>query len=157
MNTIEEAKEFLRKHWDEKDCFCPVCHQKVQREKRSLYGPMARVLILIYRKHQAIGFNEWINVHAMMRDYHFNCPDYTKFKYWGFLEKKKEIRDDGSNRNGMWRITNEGIAFVGGGIRARKWYGVYNDKVYGQSEELITIKEALGKKFNYDEVMGGIQ
>lgn len=150
--TLEEAKQSLRDNWKE-GIDCPCCKQFVKLQKRTLYSSMARVLILIYKKHFEVGRTEWIDVHQLMRENKINVPDYTKFKFWGMLESKIEKRDDDSNRNGKWRISQKGIDFVLGRSTVPKYFLVYNDGVYGQSNKLVTIQEALGKNFNYQEMM----
>lgn len=155
MTTVAEAKQFLRENWDE-GVECPCCHQFVKRQKRILYSSMAYVLILIYKEQKKIGMDEWVNVHQLMRNQKINVPDYTKFKFWDFLEAKIERRDDDSSRNGMWRITRKGVAFIKGQILAPKYFWVYNDKVFGASDQQVNIKEALGKKFDYMEMMGDV-
>lgn len=154
FETLEEAKKYLRAHWGEENIECPCCHQLVSRQKRILYSSMAYVLILIYRKHREIGFNQWVDVHALMRENKINVPDYTKFRYWGILEAKIEKRPDDSNRNGKWRITQKGINFIkDASMRVPKYFWVFNNKVWGHSEKEINFQEALGKKFDYTEMM----
>jgi len=69
------------------------------------------------------------------------------------LEKKKENREDGSNRNGYYKITGRGIAFIIGEFTVKESVLIYNNTVEGFEGKEITIKDALGVRFNYDELM----
>lgn len=84
---------------------------------------------------------------------HANCPasirgDFSKFKYWGI------IREVEGFTTGHYVITKIGFDFVTGRVRVPKKAHIYNDVVYGFSDEMITIAQALKDKYNYKELMG---
>ena len=81
--------------------------------------------------------------------------DGTKAKYWGLIVPMPGQRDDGSTCNGWWRLTRRGRAFVRGWIKVPKYAHIYNDEKLWLSGPRWTIRDALGTKFNYRELMNG--
>ena len=75
------------------------------------------------------------------------------------IESMPMDRDDGSWRNGHYRITEHGCKFVEGSISVAKYVYLYNQMVYGFSDgtkyprEYTTIHESLGDRFSYQELM----
>jgi hypothetical protein len=53
----------------------------------------------------------------------------------------------------MWKPTELGIKFVKNEINLPKHIFLYNNKFLKFSDEKINVIEALGDKFNYDELM----
>jgi hypothetical protein len=149
METIKEGKIFLKNNIN-KGVNCPCCSQRVQLYKRKLNSGMAYTLIAI-NNHS----NDYFHVKDMLREKGLhNGHDWTLLKFWGFIKKEDEIREDGSPNNGNYKITDKGIDFVLGRIKTYKHIMLYNKKCYGFSKETTTITEALGNKFNYNELMG---
>src|SRR5271167_915579 len=70
--------------------------------------------------------------------------DWAKLRHWGFLIEKPEVRDDGSKRNGFYKITQRGIDFVHGRIHVRKFIYLYAGQLLNQPcEKTVSIDEAL--------------
>lgn len=63
--------------------------------------------------------------------------------------------DPKKKASGFWRITDKGKQFADGIIKVQSRILVYNNTFQGFSDksELIGIKEALGNKFDYSELM----
>ena len=138
---------------------CPHCNQYVKLYKRKITSSMAYALILI-QKYFDNNDEEWLHVTNYLSK--LNIPtavkggDFAKLMHWKLLIKMKETRDDGSDRVGYWKVTQKGKDFIKGNVKVPKFAGIYNQKFYGFSGDLISIKDALGTKFKYDELMGGI-
>jgi hypothetical protein len=79
--------------------------------------------------------------------------DVMKLKYWGFLEAKAHaVREDGSPRAGVWRITPTGRAFARGEIDAPKFRYVYNSELVNRDNPDTArtwISECLGRAFDF--------
>lgn len=136
----------------DKGFICPCCGSFVKRYKRKLNSNMALVLIHLYRA----GIKDFIHVEQFMS--YKNLPrsgDFHKLVHWGLLDKKIAKRDDGSNRNGYYKLNDRSIEFVLGRYKCQEKAIIYNGKLEGFEGELITIKDALGDKFNYNELMYG--
>ncbi len=137
---------------------CPTCAQYAKiYDKRNLTGAMAYALILIARYRLREG-NDFCHVEKYLKSLP-GIPasirgDVSKLRHWGLIESKKELRDDGSPRNGFYRITDKGLAFVRGEALVQKYLVLYNDELLGMRGDWIAIEDALGKNFNYSELMG---
>jgi hypothetical protein len=62
-------------------------------------------------------------------------------------------REDGSKRNGYYRITGRGLMFAEGKLKVHSRFMIFNNTFQGFKGEEIDVKNALGSKFNYDELM----
>ena len=150
--SLEAAKAELRQKFNDGEATdCPCCKQLVKKYKRKLSSSMAYGLIVLFKAPPG-----WINI----EDYFHaqNIPhsirgDVRKLRHWGLIEKKSGTREDGSTRTGEYRITEKGAEFVRGEIRVRSHYKEFNKNFLGFEGEQITIRQALGNKFKYNELM----
>jgi len=145
--SIQFARAWLRERLHD-GADCPVCTQRVQLYRRKLNAGMAKALIQIYIQ----AGTEWTRVQDIP-----NGPkggDYAKLRFWGLLEPRGDQAGDG-NSAGWWRVTAAGQAFIHG-APAPSHVGTFNNQTYPLREPVtqITIREALGDKFDYDQLMG---
>lgn len=145
-DTIEYGKAWLRARLDDGD-HCPLCGQHAKMYKRKINSGMARSLIHIYR----IGGTGWVHVRAIGAQ----SREEGKLAYWGLLEEQQSTGVHGG-RAGYWRVTPKGVAFIRGHQAVPKYAKVYNGKVYGFEGNPVSIKDALGEKFNYEDLMRGV-
>lgn len=125
---------------------CPCCTQNVKVYKRTITANMARMLIRMYRA--AGGSYVYL---PDLRDGN-SAMDQTVMQHWGLIEELKEKREDGG-RIGWWRVTHKGAKFLLGEEAVPKHAKVYNGRCLGHAGALMTIYDALGTKFNYEELM----
>jgi len=160
--TLDEAKQYVLAHrTDASGVACPCCEQLVKVYRRKINVAMAMVLIALVKKAKAVGQIEWIHVPSFIRMIPFppnfpvgNGGDWSKLRFWDLIEARPGARDDGSKRNGYYRVTPKGVAFVERKIRVPVSMFVTNQKVLGTDDsKLVDIDDALGKKFRYDELM----
>lgn len=154
MDTLQEAKKYLRDNW-QNGVDCPCCGQFVKRYRRQINSSMSRVLIDLYHFRSANGPVAYLHVPKFLAEHSRpQVNDYTKLTAWELLEPKRGDREDGSKRNGYWRITEKGLAFVEHRLEVPKYALMYNQKFLGFLEgETVGISATLGKKFNYEELM----
>lgn len=150
--TVKEAKVFLHKN-RMKGCVCEVCEQYVKMYRRKLTSSMAYGMILIYNAGQI----DWFHLDKFFKSQ--NCAtsirgDIPKLRYWGFIEKMVAVREDGNPRAGYYRLTQKGMRFISGKIMAPTYAIIYNNKLFGMSNEDTDIRKALTNKFNYNQLMG---
>ena len=113
---------------------------------------MCLTLLLLHK----FNINGFIKVEDfLIRNGHKRCGDFSYLTHYKFLEKQISKRMDGSKRNGYYRITSLGILFAEGKTTAPSKFLILNNKFQGFEGEEVNIKQALGKKFNYDELMKG--
>lgn len=146
--TVGEAKELLRGLLDDGER-CPCCTQRAQVYKRSIHSSMARGLIKLYRRPPHTDFHEI----ALFME-HRELADFAKLAYWDLVLEQPSVRADGSTRTGFWQITPLGAAFVEGTEAVAKYARIYDGRCLGLTGPGVTIKDALGTRFNYAELMG---
>jgi hypothetical protein len=114
---------------------------------------MVETLVLIYRYTNEMEPPEgWVHVsNVLARTYGLAATnrEYTKFKHWGFLQAHAPVSSDG-----LWRITEDGRQFVCGQLKTTRALTILHDTVIAVSADLTDIWQALGEKFDYDELMG---
>lgn len=145
---LGEARRWLRIQAAGKGARCPCCRQMARTYPRTLNAGMARSLILMYR----LAGRDWIHIPTSLPA---RSREEGKLAYWGLIEEAQEVREDGG-RAGWWRVTDLGERWV----RAEAWVPqrleVYDNQVQRAApgcDPHWTIRKALGKRFNYDELM----
>lgn len=154
-NTIGEAKDELRKYWTE-GVECPCCTQRVQLYRRSITSSMAAVLCIIarlikpYRDFHLENFLKYHTDIASLRG------DAAKLCHWQLLERVIGEREDGNPNTGYYRLTQAGHDFVFKHTIVPKYVAIYNNKTYSfESPDFVNIKDCLGNKFNYHNLING--
>lgn len=77
--------------------------------------------------------------------------------YWNLVEMDMKLtkKNTPTKKRGWWKITQVGIEFVRMQRRIPKWIKTYNSEIVEVLEgETTNIRECLGEKFDYDELMG---
>lgn len=159
--SLAEAKAMLAAKLDE-GTVCPCCQQYAKRYRRPLTGAMAYALVIVARHQTHLERvrktpDVWVHVENLLKDTP-GIPssirgDFAKLVHWGFVEKASGKRADGSPRNGHYAVTPAGFEFVGGGITAPSHILIYNNNFEGFDGTEVTIKDVIGKHFDYSEVM----
>lgn len=158
----KDAAEFLREiHTPRNYSFlviCPCCQRKAYVYWRKMNSGMCQILIRMARalhdgKKQPY---DWLKLEEFFPTrYSQEHRDWTKMKQWTLVEPK-DTRTATENAPGIWRITPTGHSFLN-----MTWtvasHGAFHDNVALRwSDKQVTIIEALGKKFNYYELMQGL-
>jgi hypothetical protein len=130
---------------------CPCCGQLCKVYKRKLTSAMAAWLIWLVRIYQRDG--RWVHVTEHRRGSTGGGGDYAKLVYWGLIEQMSQQGEPEKRSSGYWRPTDRGIDFVHARVHLRSHVLVFDGDVRGFEGELLGIREALGKRFRYDELM----
>jgi len=129
---------------------CPCCKQRVQLYRRRLNSEMARWLILLSRVFLSNG-RRWVSVKdSPLKE--TRGGDYAKLQHWGLIEQRPNT-DEKKRTSGYWRPTTKGVNFAKNRTRVPSHIYIFNNTVYGQSEETVSIVDALGVKFDYRDVV----
>ena len=151
--TIKEGKEFLRAGW-EKGVECPCCGQLVKLYKRKLNIGMAVFLISLYKLDQER--HDWFHAReilALTKSY-TTSRDYCILEYFGLAEPREKDPEDTDRRtSGYWRLTDKGREFVLNHINVLSHVLIFNNRYFRAVGKDINIIQALGNKFNYQELM----
>lgn len=159
LYTLQEAQAVLREqlaaNLDEGE-HCGTCLQWAKRYRRPLTSAMAYGLVILSRE-QLRERKEWLHVEQTLKNMP-NIPssirgDVAKLKHWGLIEPAWGKRPDGSTRNGYYRVTDKGFDFIHGRISVPSHVLIYNGESQGLIGDLVNIRQALGKEFNYNEIM----
>ena len=118
---------------------CPCCSGLVRAYKRHMNRRMALIVLRMYRDDR-----EWVRSTDLRGDNH----EISQLAWWGLVES-----DD--DRWGYWRLTHLGRAFAEGVTTIESTMTVFNGKPIGRSTEDITISDALGVPFSYNELIYG--
>lgn len=145
-DTIAAGKAWLLARL-EKGAPCPLCAQHAKLYKRKINSGMARSLIHMYRS----AGKSWIHVRLIGA----RSREEGKLAYWGLVEEQQGAGLHGG-RAGYWRVTDKGEAFIQGQLKVPLYAKVYNGQVRGFDGSSVSIKDALGTKFNYEELMQGV-
>lgn len=147
--TLADAREWLLQHVDE-GTKCPCCTQMAKVYRRKINSGMARALIALYRTSRK-------DPHA-----HYHLASLARWTHeggqlawWGLITQDDARRDDGG-QSGWWRITPLGEKFVRQQVLVGKYMRIYDGRPLGLGHGGgVSIKDALGKKFNYADLMAG--
>lgn len=152
--TIPEGQTLLRENFNE-GMDCPCCGQLVKNYKRKLYGSIAAWLIMLVRRYRVDErFYSTSERWSLLTN--SGRGDAAKLAYWGLIAEQPKDPDDTSKRtSGMWKPTEKGLQFVDGLVTVPSHVHVFDAKIMGFSETHTTIIEALGKRFDFEELMSG--
>lgn len=151
FKTHQEAKQYLRANF-KKGCKCPTCGQRVQLYNYKLFASSAFALIRLSKLK-----GEWHHIKdfAEATATTPRAPHFAELRFWGMVEPMPLNEDPKKKSSGFWRITDKGRMFVSGMLEVQSRILVYNNNFVGfaSNSELITIKQALGNQFDYEELM----
>lgn len=148
LTPLGDAKAWLKEHLDE-GVSCPCCSQLAKIYKRKIHAGMARGLIAAYRNG---GGNRFVHAPSLVPDY--QNTDFARLVLWALVEEEPSKREDGG-RPGWYRLTARGIAWVRDAEPLHKYVLTFNNSVFRREGPMVTIRDALGSKFNYEELMAG--
>lgn len=156
--SVDEAKHDLRRRLsDGEEMPCPVCGQFCKMYRRNLNSAMAMVLVYMERYFRHPGADHWLHIENHLKGIKDAPPalrgDFPKLRHWGLIEMKDGAREDSSKRVGYYRITAKGVDFVKGKIRVPKHIFMYDNEVLSFGTEDTDIREALGERFSFAELM----
>lgn len=135
--TLEAARDWLRKRVRD-GAECPCCTQLAKVYRRKMHAGMTRLLVLAARDHG----REWFHITELGAG---SGGDFAKFRYWGLIEPGKP--------DGTWRLTADGEDFARGRLRVPSSVEIYDGEALDLVGETVSVREALGHKFDYDELM----
>lgn len=150
--TLREARDWVKEHQAD-GVKCPACSQLAKVYRRALHASMAAQLIRFSLKFGS----EWGSRVALTRGRAEG--DFAKLRYWGLVNESDEQRPDGG-RAGWWQVTDLGARFVAESVLVRKYVYVFDGRPVhlpgGTTFDgpYISIRTALGKRFDYNALMG---
>jgi hypothetical protein len=146
--TLGEARQWLLDN-RESGVRCPCCTRYIKVYHRKLNAGMAHALIALWRKG---GTTEVIHLNSTVSSISHEA---AQLSWWGMIEQKpSDRRREDEGRGSWWSVTGLGEQFALNKILVSKHVWVYRGKVLGYDDaERISIIEALGDAFDYQELM----
>jgi hypothetical protein len=141
--------EFLIRLKSNKEVRCECCGRMAKIYRRKIHYALARQLIRMYKMG---GDKEYIHVTALIMPSVAGPADFTNARYWGLIEPAYHVPDE-KKSSGKWRLTQKGVDFVQNKITLPEYANIFDGHLRELEGEQINIKDALGTKFNYLEMM----
>jgi hypothetical protein len=129
-----------------------MCDKFVKVYRRKFNSRMARILVDTFRLFEAHP-GKYLDIGTYLaKEKDYIAGEHGKLVTWGLLERKPEEPKNHSRSNGLYRMTPAGFEFV------YNRSSVPSHLIEYRSEPLdwdgkINIVEALGKGFDYPELM----
>lgn len=150
--TIQEVKRLIASRIDD-GVICPCCNRFMKRYKRKFNSGMAASLIFLVKAcSDENGIFRWSEISKEAPRHVINSREIGKLVHWG-LAVEKENKDKTKKMSGFWKPTVYGVNFVYADSVISKYVYLLNNVVTEFSDEKIDIFDALGDKFNYEELM----
>lgn len=128
--------------------FCKCCGAYNKRYRRKFNTNMATALIALYNN---LG-GDYVHLETYLASKGLKrCGDASYLRFYNFIEKKEGKRDDGSAKNGFYRITQTGCLFVEKKITAKEFFLILHNRLEGFSGRELYVNQV--PKFNYSELM----
>ena len=163
---IVTARSNVRSEAADRGGHCACCGQDVKLYRRPITSAMAAALAQLYKHYLWLGWRQWPSAHdwvhlptllaqaqvpaAMHKAWHGGDP--PKLRFWGLIERQVGERDDGSDRVGMYRLTELGRAFIERKVTISQYGFFYAQIFMGLDGPLIDIDEAFGQPFNLQNI-----
>lgn len=151
MTTLAEAKHHFGQTIRGEGMDCPCCGRWGKINPYQITSTQAKGLIWMFTN---FAQNEWIDL-GRAPAWLLRSKPMATAKWWGLVEPAaKEKADKEKKASGKWRLTPRGRAFVMGGVLIPKYAFIFDNSCYGFSDATVDIRDALKKKFSYEELMG---
>jgi hypothetical protein len=142
--TLEELREGNE---------CPHCGQDCVLRKEHVDYAKAYALIELWNMARD---KAWVHVNDIKIYKNMTAATlggrFASLRYWGLIEDRFNT-DTKKRCSGYWRITDLGCEFVLNRVRIPKTWRVFDMQQYYSEGAQVNIKQCLGKKFNYAEVL----
>lgn len=150
-NVMAQARQDTMAKAKRKGTDCPCCGQFVKVYRRTITSTMARQLITAAAKHGT----EWFHTRDVVLIDSAGAGDFSKLECWGLIKRQPHIQgEEGKRTSGMWKITPLGSAFIAGEALVKQYAFIFNGQLLELGGADTHIHHALGKKFDYREIMG---
>lgn len=133
---------------------CDVCRGPTTTYERKLHAAMVATLVAWWGSWGDYAWHSLNDLYKLKPNLTtVRGGDFAKLAYWGFIQERPKT-DENKKNTGIYRITEDGVAFVLGKTSFSRSAYVYNDHVLAWSEELVKVHAAIGDAFDYNELMG---
>jgi hypothetical protein len=155
--NVSISLDDARKQWDiairDEGDHCPCCGKWGKVYKVGISHAMMKALLWMASNHG----QEWIDMPRQAPRWLIQTYTFATLKWWRLIERMPLDFgfEDGQEKkfSGYWRVTPIGMQFAKGLVQVPKNVYLYDNSLMDVSTETIYIKDCVGKKFNYSEIM----
>ncbi len=134
INTLGYAKAYIKSFFDGgQSTVCPCCTQNVKLYPRKITSVMADQLFVLFNNK-----NSWMRGRDLQESVDGSTRNYSLLRFWDLIE---------GGEDSTWAITDKGISFVRGEIEVPDRALVFNNKVIGYSEEMVSYRDVKDDGF----------
>jgi len=154
---LDVAQEWLRQRLFS-GAPCPCCLGLAKIYRRKLHASIARAAIFLWHC-GGDAAEGWVDVAeqaaARRRPDITRSREHNKLAYWTLAEMYGGDGATGARYDGKWRLTDSGRLFVTRRLTVPSHAVIYDGRVLELDGSQVDIVAALGKKFDYWELMQG--
>ncbi len=151
--TLADARRNMLSK-SKKGVSCPCCGRLVKLYRRKLHSEMAVFLIRLVKRFE--NEQRYYSTRELCPAVTKSSTDGSYLVYWDLIEREPMPGENESGgKIGMYRPTKAGREFAHGRSTAESHILMICGECVGFSEKFISIEDALGKKFDYKELMKG--
>lgn len=156
MFETQYREEFMERILAGEELECPCCMRKARIWRLYVHGTLASMLVRLYRKSKELHGrpDEWVHIEAF-KPATRTGNDFSIVKHWKLAEPKAADEDEDKNSSGMWRLTCDGVLWVTKHSTIIKYANIFDNECQSYEGNAVTIVDALGKKFSYEEIIAG--
>lgn len=148
--TLRQAKATLVSNLED-GTTCPCCGQYAKLYVRQLNSGMAATLVWLVN--QYLKTKKWIDIPEDAPRFVIKNREIGRLKHWGLVVQHAN-EEEGQKTSGIWKPTEKGIQFALMEITVPRSVRLFNNVEKGFSRETTDVLTALGRKFDYAELMG---
>lgn len=150
--SVAGARDYISANLDE-GVRCPCCDRWIKRYKRRLNSNMAMFLIDLVKVARSKK-QEWTSY----REVKFRGRDYPYLIHWNLMETLRQpgsisLGEPDTKNSGIYKPTELGLAFVHRLVKVPSHIYLVCNEVEGFSDAQVDIVQALGRRFDYAELM----
>jgi hypothetical protein len=152
-DSIKRARAEIKSHLVVGDpgTRCPCCARLCRLYPRKLNSGIARSLIWLVKSYE--DYPRWIDVPAEGTKVVTRSRELGKLVHWGLILRRPNDNPR-KKTSGLWKPTQAGIDFVYDRVTVVSHvYLTYDNILRGYSKKQISIQDALGQHFHYQELM----
>jgi hypothetical protein len=132
---------------------CPLCTHNVKVYRRKFNSRMALTMVYTYPMFKSYP-RRWLDIGNYCVKHHDFIPgDHGKLAWWGLMEHSNEAPKHGARVTSKYRMTERGFLFTENRLTVPSHAIEYLSDVESLVGDEIDIQTALGKNFNYRELM----
>lgn len=156
-SSLRQCKAELAEKWHA-GIKCPCCQQQVKLWPTILNAGIVSPLVTVYANIWHASPAVFVHIDRHMESHRLHTSHtHAKARWWGLLEASGAGLTDGNPHSGCYRLTEKGIAFIRGTERVSERVLLFNNRFFGfDGRTDWSVVDALGKAFNYDEMMAAV-